>query len=479
MEPLIGYKIDRFPLPGLEHFADLIHFEGPLLVHYIESCNKHNYFYQWADTDGELNRWLVYRVERQKVLDYIRGLEDLTTILLSTTSDYIIVVDINAADEHQNVQMLPLEALPQDYLPTAGSIYDLSIPSQYNSWIDNERVAPPDGLATFYDVLRGGAIYMNVRPNDLKHGTTVAVPEIVDFLEKFNESYVNFAEIDFERSFGTLIDDPKKKQRLVKQVRQASTLRAADVGPGSFGVALAPDFISSMGDTDPLIHEWLRTLISRFQQEVVNLDFSDPTQLEQLEERYTPEQRAKFLNPYVKILENNKYSIAKADKHFKPTKKPARITASSKEMLLVDVPKISASQEIQLPPEREVVTLIVEKNKSQDISKMTGKQIASGTLFSQQLAEFPVQLNEVEFNGKKLKLRDAVTLIARKEKDRYIIDDTTVGISSDGETAEAALGLLKERIFRQYQRLAAMDAVNMTELQIQELDKLRKYLLVD
>lgn len=479
MEPLIGYKIDRFPLPDLEYFSDLIYFEGPLLVHYIQRSNKHNYFYQWADTDGELNRWLVYRVEHQKVLDYIRGLEDLTSVLLSTSSDYIIVVDIDAEDVHQNVQMLHLEALPQDYISSEGSTYDLAIPSQYHEWLLKERTAPPNGLGTFYDVLRGDAIYMNVRPNDLKHGTTVAVPEIVDFLDKFNESYINFAEIDFERSFGGIIDDPKKMKRLVKQVRQVSTLRAADVGPGSFGVALAPDFISAMGDTDPIIHEWLRTLISRFQQEVVNIDFSDPAQLGQLEERYTPEQRAKFLNPYIKILENSKYSFAKADKNFKPTKKSARIVPSSKEKLLVEVPKELANPQAESSPEREVVTLVVEKNKGQDISKMSGKQIASGTLFSQQMPQFPVQLTEVEFRGKKIKLREPVTLIAKKVQDSYIIDDSVFGVSGEGETAESALALLKERIFRLYQRLADMTINNMTEAQVTDFNKLKDYLLVE
>ena len=132
MTPLNGTLLNAFPYKDFIRVEDLIYFEGPLLVHYTNHKGQ-NFLYHWVDNNEAANRWLIYRVTQQNLLNYLRGQEDFKSLLQHTISDLILVVDVNDNGQRILIQQVELEDLPEDYIPADGVYYELSIPEFYDA----------------------------------------------------------------------------------------------------------------------------------------------------------------------------------------------------------------------------------------------------------------------------------------------------------------------------------------------------------
>jgi hypothetical protein len=129
MENIEIYKTDSLDFK-LKRKGDLLYYEGPLVSHFvnIEHPTQH-YLYKWCDFDSNCNRWAIFKVSVDALLDFLTG--KLTLLQLVRKNPYIFFVDLDAHLNPQNTFVCPTAKIPEDYLPTEDSFYD---PLQYESY---------------------------------------------------------------------------------------------------------------------------------------------------------------------------------------------------------------------------------------------------------------------------------------------------------------------------------------------------------
>jgi hypothetical protein len=444
-----GNKLEHFPYKGLRKVADVFYFEGPLLVHYIDA-KQHDYLYHWVDEDNTSTRWLTYRVDRERFKEYLLGRANFLSLLESHLSDFITVLDIDGDGTHTNIQLIDFDALPADYKPPVDAFYEVPYPEEYDSWFESTPITAlqaPNSVA----LAREFAIYINLKPSDKRLGSSPEVPQMVDFLKNINTSYIAYSKANYEKRFAHL-NDPKELKKKLKLVTKKSTLRGVDFGSGSFGVALSPDL--SMDDELSLdVLNWMKTLPEQFQREIVDFDILSPTSLALLHASYTQEQIEDFLMPFLNIAKSEKYEVALADKEFNPVGKT--VQSATKEAKALATAMATPEQPAEAPqePEREVITLTIEKVKGQDIKKMSPRQIHSSILATKQVTEFPVEMSSIEWQGRGYKLRNPIELQAKFDGQRSTVSEPITNTSGEGKTTDEAIQKLKERMVREFNRL--------------------------
>ncbi|MGL5058555.1 MAG: DUF6575 domain-containing protein [Microcoleus sp.] len=124
MEPLIGFKLNKFPL-NLKRIADLEYFDGPLLS-LFENEYGDSYLYSWCDADNLYNRWLVFRIVRSTLKLYIECNISLHELIVNPADGFIYSLDIDNTLQVKNTYLLLPENLPTIYLPETDSYYELS-----------------------------------------------------------------------------------------------------------------------------------------------------------------------------------------------------------------------------------------------------------------------------------------------------------------------------------------------------------------
>lgn len=123
MQPLKGIKLDAFPIDDLRKVADLISFEGPLLV-WLETGAGDDYLFYWCDSDEQFNRWLVFRVENSKLISYMNREIRLRDIVIRPRDGFVYVVDVDSNADYVNTFFVRPEELPEDYIPSVESFYE-------------------------------------------------------------------------------------------------------------------------------------------------------------------------------------------------------------------------------------------------------------------------------------------------------------------------------------------------------------------
>lgn len=155
MQDLKGIRLSELPLGELVKVSDLLYFDGPLLSHFQSLDNDHYLFY-WVDVDDQFNRWIIFRVSLEKIKRYLNRKDTLHTVLLTSIEEFVYKVDIDESLTYNNVDLIFIKDLPDNYLPEQDSFYnntpqsegaDLSAYSKkYNSGIlqayfkDSEKV---------------------------------------------------------------------------------------------------------------------------------------------------------------------------------------------------------------------------------------------------------------------------------------------------------------------------------------------------
>lgn len=119
MIALNAMNLERFPVTGLSHVRDLIHFDGPLLSQYRHANGEH-YLYYWCDCDKAENRWMVLRVAEATILRLVNQLVPLAEVIPSASrDDFVYFLDIHQ-DQSVRAYLSLTTAVPEEYRPEAG-----------------------------------------------------------------------------------------------------------------------------------------------------------------------------------------------------------------------------------------------------------------------------------------------------------------------------------------------------------------------
>ncbi len=122
MEKIKGITIKRLAVK-LKKMGDLIHYEGPILSHFVSENNEDFLFY-WVENDEKCNRWLVYKTSNDLLNQFFNQQINHQDLIRSTIDGFVYLIDINDNLDYQNIIITPVEQLPEVYLPSAASYYD-------------------------------------------------------------------------------------------------------------------------------------------------------------------------------------------------------------------------------------------------------------------------------------------------------------------------------------------------------------------
>ena len=122
MEKIEGISIKGFSLENYRKVSDLIFFEGPLLSHFL-SDKEENFLFSWVDSDEDFNRWFVFRVSQEKLIDYLNGKITLLSFFLDPIDGFLYKIDVNSEGGIYHPMLLYPDLIPKQYLPSEKSFY--------------------------------------------------------------------------------------------------------------------------------------------------------------------------------------------------------------------------------------------------------------------------------------------------------------------------------------------------------------------
>jgi len=107
-----------------------LYHEGPLLSHFIdENRPEDHYLYRWVDSGDEVHRWLIFRVSEEDLLAFFEQKITLKTLILSRQT--VTVLDLDNDLNKKQIQLIPTEHLPENYLPSDTSTFKEKFYDEY------------------------------------------------------------------------------------------------------------------------------------------------------------------------------------------------------------------------------------------------------------------------------------------------------------------------------------------------------------
>jgi hypothetical protein len=129
MNELAGHTLVDWYFKDFKYVSDLIEFEGPVLVHYMN--NDHHALYFHVDGDTKFNRWLCFELTIIELFDYMHKAISLYDMIEKKKFQSFFTVDIDANLKYTNFQLLQGYAIPDKYMPDKLSFYLDPIEHQY------------------------------------------------------------------------------------------------------------------------------------------------------------------------------------------------------------------------------------------------------------------------------------------------------------------------------------------------------------
>lgn len=124
MEHLIIKKTNTKIISNLIRIGDLDYFEGALLALFEDATNGHFYLFDWVDRNESSNRWIVYRVSPQAILDFINNKISHRNLFEKILDERYFFVDVKANHKISDYYLSELEEVPLKYYPNMDDNFD-------------------------------------------------------------------------------------------------------------------------------------------------------------------------------------------------------------------------------------------------------------------------------------------------------------------------------------------------------------------
>jgi hypothetical protein len=105
----------------INYVTDLLYFDGPLLSLYTNNKGQKLLFY-WVDVDDDFNRWLVREINPSDVIKYLNKNISLYSLITSKVNS-LYKVDIDNNIKFNNIELIDIDKLPENYLPLKDSYF--------------------------------------------------------------------------------------------------------------------------------------------------------------------------------------------------------------------------------------------------------------------------------------------------------------------------------------------------------------------
>jgi hypothetical protein len=225
MKAINGFNIN-YDFSKLIKVADLIYFDGPLLSHYMSDKGE-NYLFHWADADDDYNRWIVLRTDILSIQQYLDKKINLRSLFMKPNDGFVFSVDIDDNINYTNIKFVPIEALPEEYIPTEDSFYSFKI----EDGID---------LSAISQKYSSGILEIHIGGKDVKYGSiplhklAPIIPKIEDIRKSMSSKYTKRIKSSQQNM------DKKAKQALEHELRLDTQYEFLYSLAGSIRIILKP-----------------------------------------------------------------------------------------------------------------------------------------------------------------------------------------------------------------------------------------------
>jgi len=103
--------------------GDLIHIDGPLLTLFQDQKDAIFYLFDWVDDDNNINRWIIYRVSADDILDYLGKKIRHRELFSRAEGSMYYYADIDAT-RLTEYEIRPLRIVPEIYAQTENTLFD-------------------------------------------------------------------------------------------------------------------------------------------------------------------------------------------------------------------------------------------------------------------------------------------------------------------------------------------------------------------
>ena len=433
-ELLGGYSFNELPFKGLQKYSDLLEHDGPILSHFKDSSNRDILFY-WVDYDGDVNRWLVWRINTAQLIQYLMGFKSLRDLMLEGNKDFVYSVDIDNDLNHTNIKAFDTEQILSEYIPEEDDLYVISPSKAYdNLLLGTEEHA-------YVPLLRERALYYHIEPNNPKFSNTVSTSEAGSFLTNLTKSFKSFVAVNLFQNF----KDKHGYSDLTKTINEFKKIlepRIVALSYSSFNVGISTDIVHGPNDTQ--LRKWQKGVLEQFKEDVVNVDYSSDEALKSLSDKYSEEDRKQIYGPYIEIVNNSNLKVVVSD-----AKKSFRKTYRKLEDREKLVPK--PDRAFQQAESTVFLNAIIEVPKGSSIKDVSKKDIRDGLLFAQEVREAPIKINRIESDGDVVELNEPLSYSLKLEDGFYIAESEKYGIKDvGGRTKEVAQQAFESKFIEQY-----------------------------
>ena len=124
MEVLETYRSEQIDFKDhLLKVGDIINLEGPMLSLFQDSRNKELYLFDWADSNENTNRWLIYKAKADILFQFLARKITYKKMFDLLNEGTFYFADI-AYSENIDYVIKRLKVLPNKYIPTKETFFD-------------------------------------------------------------------------------------------------------------------------------------------------------------------------------------------------------------------------------------------------------------------------------------------------------------------------------------------------------------------
>lgn len=458
MELLNGYKIGSLPIDieNLTRVSDLMSYEGPILSHFVDSKGL-NFLYYWVDYDENFNRWLIWKITKNQLYDYLRSQSSLHEILLDCNKDYIYSVDIDQNLIYHNIQALEFDQLIGEYIPEIESYYRFDVPKVYDSLFNEFDVNP------YLQLQRETALYFKLTPTNLKFGTAVTATGASEFLKKISESFLNYLQFDFFESFKSDYGDLKKLNKIINQFKEILQYRIVDTAYSSFQVGLSSDSVNTVEGS--AFKDWQKSILEKYKNDVIDVDYTSDEDLLIISQKFPDAAiRKDIYQPIVDIINNKQYKTEVVNYHKTLKRKYNTISRKNTEILMpTPLEELEISNQVE---HKKLLTVILELNDNEDIATIGKKALQQNTLFSQENNNVEISFPEIEEGETKIVFKTPFKCVLTIHDNEYIITSTFPPISIASDKKDEVFSKFKSAIIELYSNIYKDDIEELSEDQV-------------
>jgi len=381
-----------------------------------------------------VNRWIVLQVDDTELFDYLLNEKTLKDLFENKLNSLIFLLDIDSKAKYKAIYLLPHKSINEAYVPENESYYNQEVPKYYQNLINE-----PTG---YFSLLLKNAFYLKIKPhNDKLNGYegTVSSEDVAHFLHNLTDSVINFTLIKVKK---IIYNTQSSNVKFTEKIRELFTPRIVDLKRSSFCVGLAIDPI----DREPLStmdSKKREELIFEYKNDVIDIELENEGELKRIIEKYSPEERHKIYDPFIKATENKNYYVVKINRHYDELKKYKELSEKSTNILLPDETKLK----IELP-----TTERIAKVKCKEGQKVHAKDV---TLFDPQINASCI-FDEIKCGDIIYKLRQNLICKYDELNGVVCIENYMLGIFAQGKNADEAKEMFSEEfdfIYNRYNEL--------------------------